>query len=259
MYRFIGAVLIFSLSITFSQAQINTEALRIEADRDGFKGTLNATGSLNAGNTSIYEFNLGGRVDYIFGRNRSFVVSNLTYGYKDEERFKNAAFIAFRNTWQWRPTLAIEGFVQQQMDEFIRLKDRKLLGGGVRLTAINTEKEESNLIFRTFIGVGGMGEREVFDSIDNDPGFETNLFRSTNYISLTFSYSELLFISAVQYFQFDVNNFDDHRYIIDLNMDIKVLEALSLLYRLSYRLDNKPPVDVRPFDLSSTIGFSYRF
>ena len=244
------------LSLT---AQVNTEALRVDTDESGFKGELALTGNVSAGNTSIYEINTGGRLDYIRPRNRSFIVYNYAYGYKNGEPFKNAAFIAFRNTWQWKPRLAVEGFVQQQQNEFIRLKDRKLVGGGVRLTAFDADPKPSGWHFGTYLGLAAMGEREVIDASGEFGRFTTNLIRSTNYLSLALSKGEDVDVTFVQYMQFVPNDVANYRYTADFNVDVSLNESLSWVFRLGYRRDNQPPAGVRPFDLGYTTGFSYEF
>jgi len=258
LLTFIYLLLILLLIPILCNAQVNTEALRVDADAEGFQGSLRLTGNVSAGNTSIYELNTGGRVDHVRGLNRAFVVGDLRYGYKNGARYRNSGFLALRNTWQWRPRLAQETFVQQQMDEFIRLKDRKLLGAGVRITAIDATTD-SDLRFRTFVGVGAMAEREVIESRPGEPAFTTNLLRSTNYLSLTLGKSGVFYLSAVQYLQFVPDRTTDYRYTADVNLDTNLTESISVLFSLSYRRDNEPPADVRPFDLSYTTGLRYRF
>lgn len=240
-------------------AQVNTEAMRVATDQTGFKGSVSLTGNVSAGNTSIYEVNTTGRLDYILPSNRSFIVYNYVYGYKNGEPFKNAFFVALRNTWQWQPRVAVEGFMQQQQNEFIRLKDRKLVGGGVRLTAVDLENEQTGWRFRTFVGLAAMGEREVIDASGDFDRFSTNLVRSTNYLSLTLGRSDDFYISAVQYLQFVPDALSDYRYTADVNLDARLYGNLSLLFTLSYRLDNQPPANVRPFDLSYSTGLRFRF
>ena len=259
LLRFIYLLLILLFVPHVVAAQVNTEAMRVSSDQTGFKGAFSLTGNVSAGNTSIYEINTTGRLDYILPRNRSFVVYNYVYGYKNGEPFKNAAFIAFRNTWQWQPRLAIESFVQQQQNEFIRLKDRKLLGAGVRITAIDVENEQFGWRFRTFLGIAGMGEWEIIDASGGFDRFETNLFRSTNYLSLTLGKDDNFYVSAVQYLQFVPDARSDYRYTADVNVDARLYGNLSWLFSLGYRHDNQPPAGIRPFDLTYTTGLRFRF
>ncbi|MCH8491239.1 MAG: DUF481 domain-containing protein [Oceanicaulis sp.] len=257
--RFIYLLLIFTLIPLIAHGQVNTEALRVTSPEGGFQGSINLSGNVSAGNTSIYELNTGGRLDYIHENNRSFIVYNYVYGYKNGEPFKNAAFIALRNTWQWKPRVAVEGFIQQQMNEFIRLQDRKLLGGGVRLTAVDIQNETTGLRFRTFVGIAAMAEREVIESTALEPTLTTNLLRSTNYLSLTLGMGDSFYLSAVQYLQFVPDNTSDYRYTADVNLDARLYQNVSLIFNLGYRLDNEPPSGIRPFDLSYTTGLRFRF
>jgi hypothetical protein len=240
-------------------AQVNTEALRIDSDKRGFITTLQLTGNVSAGNTSIYEINTNGRVDYVTDRNHSFAIADYRYGYKNSEPYKNSAFIALRNTWSWKPRIGVETFVQQQMDEFIRLKDRKLIGAGLRLHPIDFENDETGSKFNTYIGVGAMYEREVFDATATDPSYTTSLLRSTNYISLQLALNETVRIGTVQYLQIAPSSLNDFRYIADGNVNVRLAESTSLVFVLRYRLDNEPPAGIRPFDLSYTTGIRFSF
>jgi len=259
LLRFVYLLLLLVLTPVPGVAQVNTEAMRVAGDRTGFQGAFSLTGNVDAGNTSVYEIAMEGRLDYLRPTNRMFIVYNYEYGYEDAEAIKNEAFIALRNTWQWKPRLAVEAFVQQQQNEFIRLKDRKLIGGGVRITAVDVENAQSDWRFRTFLGVAAMAEREVIDATTRLDRFVTNLTRSTNYLSVTLGKGEAFYLSAVQYLQFVPDATSDYRYLADVNLETRLYGSISMLFSLSYRLDNEPPAGVGRFDLSYTTGLRYRF
>lgn len=255
-------VALFSLIMLLpvkTEAQVNTEALRIDSDVRGFVSSSRISGNVSAGNTSIYEVNANKRIDYVWHRNRSFAVIDYRYGYKNNEPYKNSAFIAIRNTYDISSIVSVEAFAQQQWDEFIRLQDRKLIGSGLRLLPVNVKNEENGLEFSTYVGIGAMYEREVFSATSAHPSFTTNFLRSTNYLSLQFGKPNSFHLSAVQYVQIAASRNEDFRYIADASMNIQVVENTSLVLSLRYRFDNQPPPGIRPFDLSYTTGFSYRF
>ena len=140
LLRFVYLLLLLVLTPVPGVAQVNTEAMRVAGDRTGFQGLSVSQAMLMPGipRSMKLQWRVGWTTsDPLTECSLSITMNTVT---RMREAIKNEAFIALRNTWQWKPRLAVEAFVQQQQNEFIRLKDRKLIGGGVRITAVDVEK-----------------------------------------------------------------------------------------------------------------------
>ncbi|MEX2396011.1 MAG: DUF481 domain-containing protein, partial [Balneolales bacterium] len=148
---------VFSLLFIFdlSLAQVNTETLRAGTQNDGFHFTTDFSFGLSEGNVRYLNLLGNVRVDYQKGNNSSFAVIQYSRGTQEGDLYRNAGFVSFRNTYYIRPAVGLEAFAQQQFDDFIRLRDRKLAGSGFRLRLIDYQNEDETKKLQFHLGVGG--------------------------------------------------------------------------------------------------------
>jgi hypothetical protein len=153
-------------------------------------------------------------------------------------------------------TCKLETFGQKEFNDFIRLKDRNLIGGGVRISLLNRVPDEDEAL-SLHIGIGGMFENEVEN---NDSGeIRTNLVRSTNYLSFRWKIKRDLAFGAIGYYQVALAEAADFRVLGDASLQFGITEALSFTAGLHLRYDNEPPPDVERHDLELKNGIVVTF
>jgi hypothetical protein len=122
------------------------------------------------------------------------------------------------------------------------------------MVALFTESENSPL--EIFLGTGFMFENERYN-IPVSP--ETNILRSTNYLTFKWQMNKNFSFIAINYYQIDVERLHDFRYISDASLNFLIMENLVFNSAVTYRYDNEPVPDVKDFDLELTNGITFSF
>ena len=185
------------ISSQITAAQVNTENLRKINLKNGFYGSLKLDYTLDSGNSNFSKIAAGFRSDFVSEKYYSFGVIQYQRGVQDKKDFINKGFIHLRLIRKFFPRFSGEFFLQKEFNQFIRLKDRNLVGAGIRNGVIlpdSTRKYFNS--FYTFIGIGIMWENE---KIDLHPVKDTKIFRSTNYLSLRWVVNDHLDFNLVSY------------------------------------------------------------
>ena len=139
-------------------AQVNTEAMRRADSSLGWHSNLSADAGLIAGNSNLVDLKGGLRFDYLAPGGHVFLVSQYQRGLQDTALFINKGFVHLRGVRSLRPGRALEGFVQQEFNEFINLRSRSLVGGGLRLEFPSPADSTAGALGLN-LGIGLMWER----------------------------------------------------------------------------------------------------
>lgn len=236
--------------------QVNTEKLRKDFDETGFFGNVSLAGSITSGNSEFVSVKGGMRVDYASEKNDLFSVSNYEFKEGNESKIVNKGFAHLRNVFSMTSNLFLEVFVQKEFNEFILLKDRNLTGSGLRLDLSGLITGETETDLKLYFGPGLMFENEKYKT---EPQLKTDIFRSTNYLTLNWRMNELINFISISYFQFDVERIKDHRIITDAGLNFSITKNLVFTSAITYRYNNVPVENVKNFDLELTNGVTFSF
>ena len=219
--------------------------------------TLNLT--RQTGNTDLLTLKTRFRSDYLTGKYHAFMVADLQQGEKDGKSFTDKGMIHGRVVRFLTERTAAEIFVQKQFNEFILLQDRNLAGGGVRIAPLGEfARSKDNAVFNPYLGIGLMWENERIDEAEAGE-VETNIIRSTNYVTWAWQVAERLASATTAYYQFDLERVSDFRVLLESSLGFRLTGKLSLNATLNLRYDNEPPAGVKGNDLEIVNGFSYLF
>lgn len=217
-------------------------------------------------NSSLFQNRSNLRLDHVQEWGQLFLVANYHLGMKDGLLFINKGFAHLRAVKFIRSTISGELFLQQEFNEFIQLKDRMLVGSGLRIRWIELGgfgDLSPKLTLHT--GVGLMWEREKIDSgsdaTGGDPvhGELASLLRSTNYVVFDWAPESTIGFLTTAYFQFDTQRLADYRILSSATIKIGLTKRLSLTLDMNLRYDSEPPGEIEPLDLELRNGFSYTF
>lgn len=249
--------------------QINTEAMRKADLTPGLHTDLNLDFSMLAGNSNLLRIKTGLRFDYLKGAAHSFLVSSFQQGSMIEEYFVNKGFVHLRRTQSLRGRLFVEGFLQKEYNEFIRLKERNLAGGGLRirwLEARTDEKETS--VLNLYTGMGFMWEQERIRNAKDYADALKDLLRSTNYLFISWTPDERILLQATTYIQPDAHRLSDFRVLVDGALAFSITGKLMVAIKLNVRYDKDPPIvlekdgserRIKRHDIELTSGLAYKF
>ena len=253
----------WTITITFSllvipglYAQINTEAMRRQALQSGLSAEFSLEGSYKKGNTNVFDLGTGLRLDYFLERYHLFSVVSFTHGEQDNRKHEKKGFIHVRGLRQWSEHWMTEIFIQEEFNEFLRLSERTLLGSGFRiaLPIINEKAEQTH--GNIFVGLGLMWERERYrDQVEPN----SNLLRSTNYLSMHWKLSGTVTSILITYYQVAVNQITDYRILSEGGLSFKLFGNVEFKIQVNYRFDNEPPPRVKKYDLELKNGILVRF
>lgn len=172
--------------------------------------------------------------------------------------YTDKRFIHLRGARSITEHLSVEIFLQRQFNELILLRDRNLVGGGVRISGLKQRTDTKNTGMNLYLGIGTMWENEAIN--DKQHGeVETNITRSTNYISAIWRIDERFTGVITGYYQPYLQHFSDFRVLSESRLEFNVTQTVSISTRLNLRYDGKLPTDVEAHDLEIVNGLSYRF
>lgn len=251
--------LIFFLILTGSvSAQVNTESLRKSNLKNGFQTSLNVDLGLFAGNSDFLKMTGKLRTDFVSGDHYTFGVMQYQRGIQDQNVFVNKAFIHIRDIHKLSRIFRWEWFIQKEFNEFIRLKDRNLIGAGLRTAAWASNFKTKNLpqSLQFYLGTGFMWENE---KINTTPVTETWIIRSTNYFNLSWKIDKRVNLGMVTYYQVDLKNLNDYRILSQTGFVFYITPAVSFQTTLNFRYDNEPPPRIKEYDLELKNGIQVAF
>ena len=260
-------------------AQVNTENMRVGAGEPGWGGTFDLNSSLQRGNTEREVLGAGVRLQYAWPppaqaegddahdngagsddaaegpANTVFMTSNYSFTRLNENRFVNNALSHLRFIRRHSPRVSYELFGQHQFNEFIRLEQRLLLGGGGRFQVLEAPQTE------IFLGTGYMLERETLDLAGQLPeARRSEHHRSTNYLTVRYNSEDERFrLVETVYVQTRVDRLQDYRLLSETSFEIQLLRHLALAINLNVTHDSEPPTGVKDTDvvLSNSLRYSF--
>lgn len=221
----------------------------------GLSQNLQTTVGLRKGNTEFFALSVAYRLDTLSDKFHAYGVGSINYQDNSGGVFQRSGFIHLRYIGFWSDYFSREYYVQKQFDYFQRLKDRNLIGGGLRFSI--DIKDSTKRVFHFYAGTGLMYENELLNISKN---YSTNLIRSSSYINLSWIPNSNFNISTVTYYQWDIFNSKDYRILNISSMNFKINKFLTFVFQFNYRFDNQPPmIDIEKYDLEFRNGIKFEF
>lgn len=250
MFACVVAVLVACPSAVIGQ--VNTERMRA-LDVEGVRTTLGSDVAVQAGNVDLFEIGAAGRVDVRQAPHSAFLVTQLRYGVKDNESFRDRTFGHLRYNYRLLPSLVAEGFTQLERDGFARLRLRVLAGGGLRIQYLNTET------LKIFQGTTPMYEHEVLDAGADDVATALSTLRWSNYLNVRLRLTEATRLMGTVYVQPRMDAVEDVRVLHQSTLAVQVTEHVNLTIEVDLRYDSRPPTEIEDLDLTLRNGVEVSF
>tara|TARA_X000000368_G_C23029134_1_gene711620 strand:- start:1184 stop:1903 length:720 start_codon:yes stop_codon:yes gene_type:complete len=230
-------ILIFINSL-FSQ--VNVEALRSDDKIPGIKHNLVLDFSYISSDVKIIQIATSYGMDYrlksgLYG----FILGEYERAFEEnQEDFSNRGFIHCRIAKPLIRNTDIESFAQKERNQFIDLNNRELIGAGLRI----------NQFKNLYWGVGIMHELEEYSNNHH------KLIKSTNYINHKLKLLEIMELSNVIYYQFQIDSPKNNRALWDGSIIIHTEKGVSFNISAHYRYDNQQE---SYFVISNGIGINF--
>ncbi len=185
------------------------------------------------------------------------LIGRLNYLSVTENPVISTGYAHFRVNFLSHQRLSYETFTQIQYDQSRGLRDRWLIGSGIRYKIIQQQKTKLNL------GIGLMYETEQW----NDPITEgeliiPQLLKASNYIGFEKNVSDQISLHTIAYYQVGYDKTISafrHR----LSGDMRVMFALSKVLSFSIHFngvyENRPIIPITKFIYSLSNGLTFKF
>lgn len=239
----VATLLFMSLVSATAFAQVNAEALR-SSIRDNPR-FLWLEGALvgRAGNTQTATF--AGSAFGGLTHQRHLAFSRLSADYGQARSTVTVARWMAHARYNYRLTdvVALEALSQVQHDRFRRIAVRDLYGAGLRFTVAEEEELEA------FVGTTYLFEHEIIEAVPGSVSTNEVWQRSSNYVGLNLRFAPLVDASSVTYFQPRFDRPLDFRVLSESYVSFAITKLLSARVSASVWYDNRPPFDVRSYDV----------
>jgi putative salt-induced outer membrane protein YdiY len=246
---------IFGIKAIYSQ--VNTEAMRAEDHKNGFHHQLSLSYDMNSGNTNIIDLKSKYRTDWVGEGFKTFVIYDVKNGRQEGETYVNKGFIHWRVIMPYDNPFFLEYFIQKEYNDFIAIKDRSLVGAYLRTSLHDVVANLKAFNARSYFGTGFMFETTAYDErVDMQ---ESKLVRWTNYFSLMWQPREYMACGFTNYYQVNVSNWSDFRFLAEGSIRFIIEAQLSFKTTASLRYHSLPPTGIKKYDIEITNGIEFNF
>jgi putative salt-induced outer membrane protein YdiY len=256
--NFRNLVIIFVLLIfntLNSAAQKNTEKFR-EFRSDGFYHTLNFALNMNKGNEEYIKYLADYRLDLYDENFITYLVGNIEYKEGNNKIITNRGFAHYRFIFNKGKFIEPEFFTQIEFNDFLLLKERYLVGSGIRFgIADNYSADSTNRI----VFEAGLGMMYEYEKVNDAVKPLTKYIRSTNFVSLRYILNKTLNIFSVTYIQPYAENIDDFRLLNENRLSFSINKHIAFFVSTLFRYDNEPHTNLKYYDFELANGITLNF
>ena len=134
---------------------VNIERSRSNKEQKGLKTNLYLNASYSQNTKEIFQGGFDLESQFQKGKSTFLLLANMVFVRADGNNYLNRGFQHLRYNYRLPKTfLELECFGQNQFNEVQKIKNRKLLGGGLRFSIANKDS------FRLYFGLAFMHENE---------------------------------------------------------------------------------------------------
>jgi hypothetical protein len=230
-------------------SQVNTDVFITDYNQTGYFQSANLATRIEGGNYENFHIDASYRGDYVQSNYVVFTILNYHKKYSLDVLSNEKGFAYIKYQLNLFPGLKLEIFGQREFNSFTRLLERNLGGAGLRLPFVEDDK------LSMFVGTSLMIEHEGY-SIDTDKQNYDRL-RNSNYISINYKISKSVSVNYTSYFQFNVSDFSDYRYLGDGQLRFLILPRIYFTLNAKIKYDAYPVTNLRSYDYDFVQGISF--
>lgn len=237
-----------------AQTILNVERFQMD-EVEEFHAGISLSGSAQFGNTEVVNVRGEGIMGYraVEGRHWPRIIFGGSYlRQRGQPAILDNRFVQLRYSYRLSDRWSTFHFVQMQRNQTLLLRERELLGSGLRAVVARGEHTSLDL------GTGLMFEREVLESQALGPGDQARVrtVRVTNMGVLTHELPSGSRLVSITYFQPGLRTPADFRLLSELGLRAPVTTVLGLTLSGNWRHDSRPPAALRANDIGVNVGLS---
>lgn len=253
-----------SMSARAQSVVVNSQGMDLSARSEHWAGQLGFAASYAAGNVQTLRASASTKVQHQrlwnekdeerapWLKERWMGLASLSFGRAAEKAVENQGLAHLRWTRMWTRRWGSEVFLQSRFNEFLRLRQRSLVGVGARFDFLNLRG------WLGWMGTAYMLEyNQLLGKMPGDPGPWSLEHRWSSYLVLRKShFDDHLLFQATVFAQPRLDSFSDLRVFGTLDLVAKIASRVGLGVNVALAYDSKPALEVRTTDirLSSTLS-----
>ncbi|MCL6218066.1 DUF481 domain-containing protein [Zunongwangia pacifica] len=227
---------------------VNIETKRIQSDSIRF--VLNADFGFNHSNNdgvsvNQIEASLTTQIRSKDLKKTYLLLGNYNLVDADEGNLQNSWFLHGRFNYKIHKIIRLEAFVQGQYNQLLVVRQRNLIGAGLRLNWISRKN------FTGHLGNSYMYEMEQSDTI----GSTMYNHRNSTYVSFSYTSASRNFIlTNTFYYQPLYKDLSDYRLLEQFRFDFPLNRWLKFFAIYDYYFDSKTPLNTREYTSKLQMG-----
>ncbi len=248
----LGIAIVLPPAEARAQTILNVERFQMR-EVDGFHVGVTFSGSATFGNAEVINVRTEGIVGQRQGRHWPRVIFGGSYlRQRGREAILDNQFVQLRYSYELSPVWSTFHFVQLQRNQTLLLRERELIGSGLRAQVIRGERTQLD------VGSGAMLEREVRDAERLAPG-DAERLNTVRMATLGVLVHELptgARVTGVLYHQPRFTHPGDFRLLQELALRAPITSVVGLTAAANWRHDSRPPAALRHNDIGVSMGLS---
>ncbi len=237
-----------------AQAIVSIDQTIADSKQQGLTHQLHLALDGASGNTEKNSIKADLLSQWRHGQHVDFLIVKHAYAKSSGAVNTDRTFLHLRHRTELENDWAAEVFVQTGRDNFTRLSNRSLAGGGARFTAVEDAQS-----LAVYLGLGAFYESEILNKKVGTTDLDTQLWRGNFYLVFRKVINEQVGISSTTYYQPSIEGGNDYRLLEEASARIQMFENVELKLSIDYTYDSRPPQTVKPNDFRYSTGFEIRF
>ena len=257
--KYILLLLFLFTSILVKSQVFNVEPYRMIGDTSRFFGTLDGSFNTTKNTKQITQFGINSYLDYKSKKLKTrkhilILVSTYTWLKTNSNgvtsNFLNDGFEHLRYNYALLDRLKTEAYIQYQFNMVMNIKQRTLLGVGLRYKIKDSKK------IKLYVGSSIMNENDIikFDNITE----KIKYFKSSNYYTFTSYINHKFKISNTTYYQYNFQN-SKHRIYSIAEIGIGITKNITYKMGFTLQYDNDPIFHAPTLVYSTSNKLSFTF
>lgn len=243
--------IVLILSSFFTQSQIvNVENLRQATDTSRWSGYVRLDVNLTKNKNRIFNISNDIRIQYKKDKQLWLFINDIDF------KEANATSLVSRNSqhlrynYQFISRIVLEAFTQHQTDKISAIKNRFLIGSGLRFKL--SQSEQYKFYFGSLVMYEYEHSETAISTYHND-------WRNSSYVSFSLYPKSNISIVSTTYLQPRLDLINDYRISSQTSIALKVIKNLAYTATFTYQFDKFPVLGIPKEQYKLTNGLVYSF
>lgn len=249
MSRFLSVLLFINFFFNSYAQIINIEEKRYKDAEEGLQGNIDLNFKFTQNTNSIWQ--VSNNISLLYRRKKltHLFLNNITLVRSNQSDLVNYGYAHYRIVHELSREQFInwESYGQIQYNSVQKIKQRILVGTGLRFKIVNTDSLQFNF-----------GWSLMYEYEETTIPEYSSLIRNSNYLSLNWKISKLWEFKTITYYQPSIGDFSDFRISNESTISHKLTKSFSIVGSVNILYDSQPPLDVPVNNFNAGLLLRYK-